>query len=174
MKKWLCMLTLGLAGCAGVDVDTYRNEAPPLRLEQYFTGTIDGWGQFQKRDGTVVKRFKVVIDASWQGNTGTLDEHFRYSDGSTGRRVWTITAHPDGRYTGTASDVVGEAEGRVAGNALHWRYRLNLPVDGKVYEVEFDDWMWLQEDDVLLNRSVMRKFGFDLGEVFLSFKKRDQ
>lgn len=172
MKKLLAILTFGLAGCAGVSVDAYRDQQPVLKLEEYFNGTIDGWGQFQKRDGTVVKRFKVVIDAKWQGNTGVLDEHFSYSDGSTSRRVWTITKEADGRYSGTADDVVGKASGRAAGNALQWEYTLKLPVDDKVYEVSFDDWMWLQQDGVMLNRSAMSKFGFHLGEVTLAFKKR--
>jgi hypothetical protein len=38
--------------------------------------------------------------------------------------------------------------------------------------VEFDDWMYLMEEEILLNRSAMKKFGFTLGEVILFFKKR--
>ena len=79
----------------------------------------------------------------------------------------------DGRYTGQAEDVIGTASGRVAGNALHWVYTLRLPVGEKVYEVNFDDWMYLQEDGVLLNRSLMKKFGFRLGEVTLFFRRRE-
>jgi hypothetical protein len=66
---------------------------------------------------------------------------------------------------------VGVAEGRSAGNALNWRYTLSLPVDGKVYEVQFDDWMYLMDDKVMLNKAVMSKFGIYLGEVTLSFYK---
>ena len=121
----------------------------------------------------MVKRFHVVIDASWQGDTGTLDEHFSYSDGSTQRRIWTITRHADGRYTGRADDVVGEAEGQARGNALRWRYVLSLPVDGKTYKVDFDDWMYLMDERVMLNRSVMSKFGLRLGELSLSFIRRE-
>jgi hypothetical protein len=47
-----------------------------------------------------------------------------------------------------------------------------LPVDGKVYEVQFDDWMYLINDRVMLNRASMSKFGVRLGEVTLSFTKR--
>ena len=107
-----------------------------------------------------------------QGEVGTLDERFAYSDGSTQRRVWTITRLGPGRYSGRADDVVGEASGEAAGNALRWRYVLALPVDGKVYNVDFDDWMFLMDDKVMLNRSLMSKFGFRLGEVTLSFVKR--
>jgi hypothetical protein len=120
----------------------------------------------------VVKRFRVIIDASWKGEIGTLDEHFTYSDGTTQRRVWTVTKLSDGRYRGTADDVVGEAEGQASGNALRWRYVMALPVDGKVYNVDFDDWMFLMDERVMLNRSVMSKFGYRLGEVTLSFTRR--
>ena len=47
-----------------------------------------------------------------------------------------------------------------------------LVVDGKVYNVRFDDWMFLMDDRVMLNRASMSKFGFHLGDVTLSFTKR--
>ncbi|MBT0962458.1 DUF3833 domain-containing protein [Denitromonas iodatirespirans] len=175
MRQWLCALigAIGLVGCAGTDVSRYAAQSPPLVLEDYFNGTLDAWGMFQKRGGEVVRRFHVVIEASWDGPVGTLDERFTYDDGETQRRVWTLRALGNGRYTGTAGDVVGEAEGRVAGNAFHWRYVLALPVDGKVYELDVDDWMYLVDDRVMLNRSEIRKFGIRLGEVTLSFRKRE-
>ena len=164
--------TLGLAGCAGVAVERYRAEKPVLDLREYFNGRVDAWGVFQNRSGEVVKRFTVAIDARWQGDVGILDEQFNWSDGTTSRRVWTITRLADGSYSGRADDVIGEAAGEAAGNALRWRYVLALPVDGKVYHVNFDDWMFLVDDRVMLNRAVMSKWGFRLGEVTLSFTRR--
>jgi hypothetical protein len=174
MKGLLAALAsvLALAGCASVQVDTYKAEKPVLDLRSYFDGTVDAWGMFQDRSGKVIKRFHVVIEASWEGDVGTLDEHFSYSDGTTQRRVWTITRLGDGRYKGTAADVVGEAQGEASGNALRWRYVMALPVDDKVYHVDFDDWMYLIDERTMLNRSLMSKFGFRLGEVTLSFRKR--
>ena len=169
---WAAALMLGLGGCSGIPVERYANESPKLDLQTYLNGTLDGWGMFQGRDGEVKKRFHVVIEASWQGNVGTLDERFAWADGTTSRRVWTLKRQPDGRYLGTADDVVGEAIGELAGNALRWRYVMALPVDGKVYNVDFDDWMFLMDDKVMLNRSAMSKWGFRLGEVTLSFVKR--
>lgn len=174
MRALLIALLMGflMGGCAGVDVQHYASEKPQLDLRAYFDGTLDAYGMFQDRSGRVVKRFHVLIDASWQGDTGTLDEHFTYSDGTTQRRVWTITRHDAHRYSGVAGDVVGEADGEARGNALRWRYVLALPVDGRVWHVDFDDWMFLMDGRVMLNRSVMSKFGFRLGEVTLSFVKR--
>ncbi|MBR0567856.1 DUF3833 domain-containing protein [Azoarcus sp. L1K30] len=174
MKKRLLLLTglLALAGCTSVDIEAYRNTTPELDLRSYFNGTLDAHGMFQNRSGEVVKRFHVLIEASWKGDVGTLDERFTYADGSTQRRVWTITRHSAQAYVGTADDVVGEARGEARGNALRWRYVMALPVDGKVYNVDFDDWMFLMDDRVMLNRSVMSKWGVRLGEVTLSFYKR--
>ena len=93
------------------------------------------------------------------------------ADGRQEQRIWTITRSAEGRWTGRAADVVGEAEGRSAGNALNWTYTLSLPVDGKVYEVQFDDWMYLVDERVMINKAVMSKFGVTLGEVTLSFRK---
>ena len=67
---------------------------------------------------------------------------------------------------------MGVAQGRQSGNALHWTYTLALPVDGTVYEVQFDDWMYLVDERVMLNRARMSKFGIHLGDVTLSFRKR--
>jgi hypothetical protein len=163
---------LTLAGCASADVSDYAAEKPELDLSRYFNGTLDADGMFQDRSGKVVKRFHVLIEASWKGPVGTLDERFTYSDGSTQRRVWTVTRLDANHYSGRADDVVGEARGEARGNALRWKYVMALPVDGKVYNVDFDDWMFLMDDRVMLNRSVMSKFGFRLGEVTLSFRKR--
>ena len=165
-------LALGLTGCASTGVEHYRAEQPALDLPTYLNGTLDAWGMFQGRSGEVQKRFHVLINAQWKGDTGVLDEHFQWSDGSTSRRVWTLTRQSDGRYLGRADDVVGEAVGEVAGNAFRWRYVLALPVDGKTYHVDFDDWMFLIDDKVMLNRATMSKWGFNLGEVTLSFVKR--
>ena len=165
-------LAVLLGGCATVNVQDYRSEKPELDLSRYFDGTIDAWGVFQDRSGKIVRRFTVRIEARWSGNTGTLDESFVYSDGTTQKRVWTIVKEPGGRYVGTAADVVGRAEGEAAGNALRWRYVMALEVGGRTWNVDFDDWMYLMDDKVMLNRSVMSKFGVRLGEVTLAFHKR--
>ena len=173
MKRVLMlMLCLLLVSCTAVEVEHYRNEEPRLDLREYFVGRVDAWGMFQKRSGEVVKRFHVEITGSLDGDQLILDERFRYSDGTTQRRVWTLTEDSPGRWRGTAADVIGEARGEVAGNALRWRYALSLPVDDNVYQVNFDDWMYLIDENTLANRSFMSKFGVELGQVTLFFRKQ--
>jgi hypothetical protein len=162
---------LTLAGCATVDVANYRAERPPLDLAEYFNGTVDGWGMFQDRSGQVIRRFTVRIDAKWDGNRGTLDEHFEFSDGEKQNRIWTLVKDGD-RYTGTAGDVVGTGQGLQQGNAFNMRYVLRVPWAGRTIDVDMDDWMWRIDAETVLNRTAMTKFGFRVGEVTLSLRKR--
>jgi Protein of unknown function (DUF3833) len=162
----------GLAACASAPTPAdYAAEKPVLDLRRYFNGTLTAHGIFTDRAGKVARRFTVLMQCTWVGEDGVLDEDFTYSDGKKERRVWRLKHLGGGKYTGTAGDVVGTASGEAAGNAFRWAYTLRLPVDGSVYEVQFDDWMYLVDERVMLNKAVMSKFGIRLGEVTLSFTK---
>ena len=169
----LAATTALVLGCASPTPADYAAEKPALDLKTYFNGELVAHGLFTDRSGKVARRFTVQMTGTWEGSKGTLDERFTYSDGKTERRVWKLTDEGGGRWSGRADDVVGVAEGQSAGNALNWRYTLALPVDGKVYEVQFDDWMYLMDERVMLNKAVMSKFGIKLGEVTLSFYKQE-
>ena len=134
-----------LTGCAAPQIADYAAEKPTLDMRQYFNGTVDAYGVFTDRSGKVVKRFTVVMTCQWSGKpgeeVGVLDEDFTNSDGTKDRRVWTLKRSVDAgvdartvRYTGTASDVLGEANGEEKGNAFRWAYTLKLPVNGKTIE----------------------------------------
>jgi len=174
-RRLLLASTLGasilLGACASPAPADYAAERPLLDLKEYFNGNITAHGIFTDRSGKVVRRFTVLMKCSWNGDDGILDEGFSYTDGKTERRVWRLKRLPGGRYTGTADDVVGTAQGQAAGNAFQWAYTLRLPVDGSVYEVQFDDWMYLIDNRTMLNKAVMSKFGVRLGEVTLAFVK---
>lgn len=136
----------------------------------YFTGRSRAWGLFEDRFGRLRREFSVsILGVRLAAGRLRLEEDFVYSDGETQRRVWEIQRTAAGRFVGTAGDVVGVANGRSAGNALHWRYAMALKINGSVWHVDFDDWMFLQSDDVLLSRARVTKWGIALGEVTLSF-----
>lgn len=175
LRHWLhrvvmILSVLVLAACASEPKPSdYAQEKPVLDLKAYFQGPLTAHGVFTDRSGKVVKRFTVAMTGSWNGDEGVLDERFTYSDGTKQTRVWKLKSLGDGIYEGTADDVVGRALGQARGNALNWRYTLKLPVDGTVYEVQFDDWMFLMDERVMLNKARMSKFGIFLGEVTLAF-----
>ncbi|MBL0796525.1 MULTISPECIES: DUF3833 domain-containing protein [Pseudomonas] len=168
----LLTLILSIASCTSVDVTRYADQQPALDLQRFFSQPVKAWGMFQKRGGEVTKRFEVNIVSRREGNNLILDERFLYSDGTRQHRVWTLTPEGQGRWSGRAGDVVGVAQGQVAGNTLHWRYRLNVPVDDSTYEMSMDDWMYLMDEDTLINRTSMSKFGVEVGQVTLFFRRQ--
>ncbi len=169
MKLIWGILIMSLLSACSTSIKDYQNEKPTLVLENYLNGKMIAHGLFMDRFGKVKKRFTVSLDTTWAGNVGTLKEDFDWSDGTKTQRIWTVTKQSDGTYTGTAADVVGKAIGTTAGNAFHWTYTMDLDVDGSNYKVNFDDWMYLINDKIMINKAVMSKFGFTLGEVLITF-----
>jgi len=151
--------------------EDFSGREPKLDLYEYFAGETRAWGLFEDRFGTVRRQFEVVIDGRVENGELVLDESFIYDDGERDRRVWRINRDGDDRYVGRAGDVVGEAEGLVSGNALNWRYEMDLKVGDGTWRVNFDDWMFLRPDNVLINRAKVRKFGLEIGSVSLFFIK---
>mgnify|MGYP001224439825 FL=1 len=172
-KTLLGMIFLGvvLTGCGGMDIKKFEAATPQLVLEEYFAGKTRAWGIFEDRFGTLRRQFTVDIVGRWDGRTLVLDERFVYRDGERDRRVWTIEKVGPNRYQGRADDVIGVATGEAKGNALSWRYNMDLKVGDSTLRVHFDDWMFLQPDNVLINRARVSKWGVELGRVTLFFSK---
>ena len=170
-----CLLVLYslvlLAGCSSPQVQDYAQTEPKLDLFTYFAGDTQAYGQFQDRSGAVKRRFTVAITGTVKDDVLTLDEQFLYDDGEQEQRVWVIKRLTDNTYSGTAGDVIGEAQGRSAGSVFSWRYTLDLPYKDSSIHVKFADWMFLQTDGVMLNRAQVTKWGFNVGEVILFFSK---
>ena len=161
-----------VTACAtGPSVEAYAAQEPRLVLEEYFAGETVAYGIFEDRFGKVRRTFKVDITGTVEGNTLTLDERFIYNDGERETRVWVIDILGDGLYRGTAGDVPGYATGEVSGNAFNWKYKVDLKVGDSTWNVGFDDWMYLVEDNVLINRAYVTRWGIRIGEVSITFVK---
>ncbi|MEO1732531.1 MAG: DUF3833 domain-containing protein [Pseudomonadota bacterium] len=172
MYRLLLAAFLVLAGCTGQpDADDPLLSGRSLNLEEFFEGRTVAYGQFQDVLGTVGRRFTVTIDGTWDGQTLQLIEDFAYADGTTERRVWSLTKTGDDTWTGSAPGVIGQASGIERGDTFYWTYTIDLPVPDGTLRVTFDDWMWLLSDDRLLNRAYMSKFGVPIGEVIITFEK---
>ena len=172
MRFFYIVLFLIISSCTEHNINYYNNETPNINLNEFFNGKLLAHGIVQDRSGKVINRFKVDIIASWKDNIATLDENFIYSDGSKSSRIWKLKKIGLNQFEGTAGDVEGIAEGETAGNAFYFVYDLNLPVDDTNYVINFEDWMFLMDENILLSRSYMSKWGFDVGEVTLVMTKK--
>ena len=137
------------------------------------SGPLTASGIFFDYGGRATLSFTADMEGSWEGETGTLEEWFTYSDGRTEERVWTIRFTGPDTFTATAPDVVGEAVGEQRGNAATMSYRLRLPRgDGEIV-VSMEDWFYLLPDGKLVNRARMSKFGLPVGQLFVTFRKEE-
>jgi hypothetical protein len=173
--RWSAFLgaLLILSGCSIMDVKDFKDSEPRLLIEEYFAGRTTAWGIFEDRFGNLRRQFTVNIAGTWDGQELVLDEHFLFSDGEEDRRIWYIRRTGDHSYEGRAEDVIGKAKGESYGNALNWRYDMNLKVGESTLRVHFNDWMFLQPSNVLMNKAVVTKLGFEIGRVTLVFFKGD-
>jgi hypothetical protein len=160
-----------LAACAGPQVGDYAAQGPALDIREYFQGPVRAYGMVTDRSGRVTRRFTVRMDCRWTGDEGVLDESFVYNDGSTQHRSWRMKRQADGRFVGRADDVVGVAQGEQGGFAFHMQYTLAVPVEGRTWNLQFDDWMYRIDEHSVINRAVMSKFGLRVGEVAVLFTR---
>ena len=167
----LLMAAIALSGCTA-RIDDYAGTTPVLKLEEFFNGPLVAYGMIQDRSGQVTQRFEVEMVGTWDGPEGVLDEQFVWDDGRKEERIWYLTKVGENRYNGTASDVVGVAEGTVQGHALHWVYKLQVPVGERTLNITLDDWMFLIDENRLINRTEMRYFGFRVGEITLYIERK--
>ncbi len=172
-KYVLLIAFLTLNSCTQkMDINKFISNEPKLLLEDYFNGSLEAWGLFHDRFGNLKRQFKVkIVGKINDKNQLLLDESFLYDDGEKEKRVWTIDILGDGKYRGRADDVIGVANGIAVGNALNWKYELLLNFKDNKIKVSFDDWMFLQDRDILINRAEVKKFGINIGVVTITFLK---
>lgn len=169
MKRLLLIFALvTLSACSSVAVEDYADARPQLVPETFFDGQLTAFGVVKNRGGKVIRRFEATIAASWVDGVGTLDEDFIFDDGEEQKRVWTLTPDGSGGYRATAGDVVGDGTMQASGNALFLDYVLRIPYNDGTIDVRVDDRMYLVSEDVLINESVMKKFGVRVGNIVLT------
>ncbi len=169
MRRALLALLLPLAGCASMTTGDFKTGRPEMRLEEFFNGDSTAYGMFFNRAGDVKRQFRVAMHGTWDGTTLTLNEDFTYDDGEKQKRVWSFHKTGPDTWEGTAPDVIGPAIGRFDGNAYRMSYTADLKSGDSTYRLNFDDWLFRQSDNVVLNNARVTKFGVDVGQVQLVF-----
>ena len=175
MHKVLISILLAflLTNCATnkMKPEDFKNKEPRLIIEKYLEGNVKAWGLLQNRSGEVTRQFSADLNGKWDGRQLILDEKFNWTDGEVQTRQWQINKIDEHHYEGTASDVVGTAKGFSYGPAFKFEYVLLVPVKGKNIKITFDDWIFMQDERVAINKATMTKFGFKVAELTVMFVK---
>ena len=126
LRVYLGLFVLAMLTACSASIEDYKGTEPKFDFKQFFSGELVAYGIVQDYSGEVTRRFRVDMQASWQGNKGVIDEQFYYQDGEQDTRVWRIELGENGTLTGTANDVVGTAQGVTRGSAFNWKYTHSL------------------------------------------------
>ena len=171
MRFLLIILLVLMTSCSDMKPEDYINTEPKIKIEEYFLGDVKAWGIFQNRFGKVKRQFTAKMEGSFDGEFLILKEDFNWNDGEKQKRKWKIKKVGDDKYEGTAPDVIGIAKGVSYGSAFKFEYNLLIPFKDKKIKVRFDDWIFKQDDKVAINRAIVSKFGFKVGELTVFFVK---
>lgn len=170
-RSVICFTLIMLSGCSSQGINQYAETTPALDLQNFFNGNLQAYGMLQNRSGAMTRRFVASIEASWEGDRGTLLEEFHFDDGEIQYRTWVLTNMGNGKYVGRAEDVIGEAKGSVVGSVFQWQYLLDVPYGDGSIVVNLDDWLYLVDERHLINKTRLTKFGFRVGELTLVIEK---
>ena len=171
LLSFILILLLNNCSGSGMKPIDFKNQKPRLIIEDYLSGHVKAWGILQNRSGKVTRQFSANLNGAWDGKQLILDEKFNWSDGEVQTRQWKIKKIDNHNYEGTAGDVVGKATGYSYGPAFKFEYVLLVPIKGKEIKITFDDWIFLQDDKVAINRATMTKFGIKVAELTVFFQK---
>ncbi|NUB44931.1 DUF3833 domain-containing protein [Fertoebacter nigrum] len=149
----------------------FAGKGPVFDLRQHLNGPILCEGVIYGPTGRVTSRFVADMQGSWDGNTGTLAETFRYDSGTVQERCWTLRLGRDGAISAEAPDVVGEGQGQVIGPAVRLRYRIRLAQDAGGHVLDVTDWMYLMDNGTIMNRSQFTKFGITVAELVATLRR---
>ena len=149
----------------------FSEGSPRFIPEQYFLGKTKGTGQFWDRFSNLKLNFTAELEGSWDGKILSLKEILRYDSGEVVNRVYEITKINDNLYEIRCPDLDGVGKIESYGNTLKWSYYLKQKIGARLITLYFDDWMFLRDDNIILNRAFGHKWGFDIGEVFMSVQK---
>ena len=167
----IVIIVLLTNSCSEMKPEDYKNTEPKIKIEEYFLGNVNAWGIFQDRSGKVKRQFTAKMNGSMDGENLILKEDFNWNDGEVQQRSWVIKKVGENKYEGTASDVVGIAKGVSYGSAFKFEYNLLIPFKDKKIKVRFDDWIYKQDEKVAINKAIVSKFGFKVGELTVFFVK---
>lgn len=144
---------------------------PAFDMRLHLNGPILCEGVIYGPLGRVSSRFVADMHGSWEGNTGTLAETFRYDTGVVQERCWTLRVDDAGTIIADAPDLVGSGSGTQQGPAVQMKYRIKLDASAGGHELNVIDWMYLMENGTIMNRSQFRKFGLPVAELIATMRK---
>ena len=167
------IIFLTLLGCTTMKIENFAETKPEFNLMQFFEGEVKAWGIIEDRFGNLRRQFTVDMKGTVENGVLTLEEDFIYADGEKDKRIWKFSKLDSNSYKGLANDIVGEAIAKEQGNAFNMKYKMDLDLGFAELRVSFNDWMFRIDNETIVNKASINKFGLNIANVTLFFRKND-
>lgn len=157
-----------------MNIDRFAGTSPELLPELFLTGELEGWGLVERLTGSLQRRFTVKATGAWDASARllTFTETWTFEDDWSDTLSWRISKLDRGRYGGSESRSKGEAEGRQAGCAFHWRYTRDTPLgDGRSMLLNFNDWFFRIDERAMMVRGSAGRAGIAFSVVHATYRK---
>ena len=150
-------------------IEDFENTNPEFKLMEFFEGNVKAWGIVEDRFGNIRRQFKVDMKGTIENDILTLEEDFVYADGEIDKRIWKFSKLDEISYKGLANDIIGEAIAKEQGNAFNMKYKMDLDLGFAELRVNFNDWMFKIDEETIINKATINKFGLNIATVTVSY-----
>ncbi len=164
---------LSLAGCAKpMPVAGFAATRPSFDPLAYWTGHTHSWGVIETPSGAPSEIVQTDCLGEPEGPDGLhMRQTLTEGDGTVTHRDWHLRRLGGGRFTATANDMVGTAEGTAVGRVFHWRWVWATHPGNPLLNVTMSQWMYGMPDGTMMNRTVISKLGVTVAEVSEQFSR---
>ena len=169
-----CAMIQDLFGSKKVADLDYLDGANKMDMKKFFDGNIEAFAIKQDTNGKIIATFTAKINGKWDDNKGVIQQNFLYSDGTKDSRTWLVTLDTDGTFDAVGHNVSIPAKGKQIGNAAQSNYSLSLSSKTGKEEVNFEDKMYLVDENSMI---MISNFGnkksdkIASGKIIYSLKK---
>lgn len=149
-------------------LEDFADREPRFILEEFFSGTLRGYGMTIGRLGGFQNRFTIDARGRFDpaANVLSLKEDYFFDDGHSDTLSWTILKRGENRYEGRETLIDGVAEGEQAGCAFRWQYARDVPdADGAKTRFGFDDWFILHDEKHMSVHASLTKLGVEVATI---------
>jgi hypothetical protein len=160
------LLAATLAACSKpLPVAHFAGTTPTFDAVAFWAGHHRSWGVIENRAGGPTDTVITDCVGTPEGQDGLhMVQMLTLGDGTVQHRDWHL--HRAGHdFVATANDMVGEAHGTASGRVFHWNFVLATKPGNALFNVTFDQWMYLLDDGSMMNRTTVRKLGIIIAEV---------
>ncbi len=149
----------------------YLDKAPKFNIKNFFNGNLEGFAVIKNENGKIENSFVLDVDGKWEGDKGTVRYNYVFNGGKKDSRTWLFTVDDAENYTAIGHDFISPAKGRQAGNVSQILYTLIYPHKDKKQNVDFEDNIYLIDENSVIIISEMFIGKNKIGTATIALKK---